>query len=676
MSSPTPSRSRSRVSSLRHTPGRSVSYAQSVLPDGPVDEETVQLLDELMHPHHEQDETLVDGEEDVQHNAERQQLPWWKRPSPWWLVFCTPLSTIAMSATMAPKVEIYTLLACSVHKPEIFRDTQLLSTFLPSSLRLPEEPTVGTAFPPSFDIAISNNTSTVISMDKPQASPCASDPVVQAAVAKLTTAISASMGVLGCLTTGWWGSFSDRYGRTRILGLTIAGLLVNDFNFIFVTKNFERIPGGYWFLIVGPIIEGCLGGFASASAASHAYLADTTTPSERSRTFSLFLGLVFIGLGFGPTIGGLLIRFTHDLLSVFYLATAVHASYAILSWFFLPESLTKTRMQAAYVQHQESLRLLNEEEVTPLIRFQRLFTFLKPLTIFFPEPVKTNHNHSPLKGRKWDWNLALLAASYGFTISIMGSVMVKFQYLITTYEWNSEYLGYFLSITGATRAICLAVVIPLVIKLAKTDFKWPRSGESEPLVSESRSRKHSASFDLALARASLVLEIIAYAAMPFAPTGLSFTLLTMLASMGSGFSPAVQSSALELYGQKNGGTVNVESGKLFGALSVIQALCGQILGPSIYGLVYIKTVATFPRAIFIVSVTSVIISFICLSLVRLPSDIRTDPEEASHIPDHGVRDATLVDVEVPGESDEAALRGRTKVSSPPIPQVTVSAPSP
>ncbi|KAJ7097761.1 major facilitator superfamily domain-containing protein [Mycena belliarum] len=670
--SPTPSRSRSRMSSSRHALGGSVSYAQSILPDGPVDEETVELLDELMHPHHEQDDTLVDDAVDhserAQRSAERQQLPWWKRPSPWWLLLATPISTIAMSATMAPKIEVYTLLACSVHKPEIFKDTQLFSAHLPPSLRPHDDgPNTGASVRPSFDVALSN-TSTMNAMTDQKPSPCASDPVVQAAVAKLTTAITTSMGVLGCLTTAWWGSFSDRYGRTRILGLTIAGLLINDFNFILVAQNFRRIPGGYWFLIVGPIIEGCLGGFVSASAASHAYMADTTTSSERSRIFSLFLGLVFFGLGFGPTIGSLLIRFTQNLLSVFYLAAGVHLSYAIMAWFLLPESLTKAQMHSAHLQHQESRRLRSEEEVTLLVRFQRLFDFLKPLTIFFPEPVNT----AP-KGRKCDWNLTLLAIAYAFTVSIMGSMMVKFQYLITTYEWNSELVGYFLTITGATRAICLAVFIPVAIKFAKGDFKRSRVPESEPLVSDG-SHRHSASFDLALARGSIVLETIAYATMPFAPTGLSFTLLTMLASMGSGFTPALQSAALELYGQKVGGGANVESGKLFGALSVLQALCGQILGPAIYGLVYIKTLATFPQAIFMVSLTSVIISSICLSLVRLPTDVRTDVEEVSHIPDHGVRDATLVDVDLPGETD-GALRGRKKVP-PAVPEVTVSAPTP
>lgn len=57
-----------------------------------------------------------------------------------------------------------------------------------------------------------------------------------------------------------FSQISDRFGRTRILGFTLFGLLSNDFIFIFVTKNYDRVPGGYWFLIGGPIIEGLAGG--------------------------------------------------------------------------------------------------------------------------------------------------------------------------------------------------------------------------------------------------------------------------------------------------------------------------------------------------------------------------------------------------------------------------------
>jgi hypothetical protein len=45
-----------------------------------------------------------------------------------------------------------------------------------------------------------------------------------------------------------------------VLGISVVGLLITDLNFIQVVFNFRRLPGSYWFLIVGPIVEGSFGG--------------------------------------------------------------------------------------------------------------------------------------------------------------------------------------------------------------------------------------------------------------------------------------------------------------------------------------------------------------------------------------------------------------------------------
>jgi hypothetical protein len=79
---------------------------------------------------------------------------------------------------------------------------------------------------------------------------------------------------------------------------------------------------------------------------------------------------------------------------------------------------------------------------------------------------------------------------------------------------------------------------------------------------------HSAAFDLCLARASLVIEIISYTLTAIIPTPAAFTICAMTAALGMGFSPAVQCVALEMYARRGG----KETGKLFGALSVVQAL--------------------------------------------------------------------------------------------------------
>jgi hypothetical protein len=122
--------------------------------------------------------------------------------------------------------------------------------------------------------------------------------------------------------------------------------------------------------------------------------------------------------------------------------------------------------------------------------------------------------------------------------------------------------------------------------------------------------------------------------MGLARTGWQFTIFGVLGAFGLGFNPAMQSVTLALY-TRRGGT---EAGRLFGALSVIQAFAyvpvlffgfdtilkyfiffsSQILGPALYGFIYARTVATFPRTIFFVTVVAVVISFILLLLVRLP----------------------------------------------------------
>lgn len=48
--------------------------------------------------------------------------------------------------------------------------------------------------------------------------------------------------------------------------ISAIGLLLADFNFIFVSLYSTKLPGGYWFFLAGPILEGCLGGQCLALA--------------------------------------------------------------------------------------------------------------------------------------------------------------------------------------------------------------------------------------------------------------------------------------------------------------------------------------------------------------------------------------------------------------------------
>lgn len=172
----------------------------------------------------------------------------------------------------------------------------------------------------------------------------------------------------------------------------------------------------YWFLIVGPIVEGCLGGMASAGAATNSYMADTTTSATRSGTMSLALGLIFTGIALGSTFGGLLIRFTHTTMSVFYAATAAHVLFGVFLWFIVPESRTRSQMKQSVLKHQEEAKQLSYASAVPVsVRIRRIFKFLDPLSIFFPELHKSNLR---TRVRRRDWSLPLVALAYGSAVSV------------------------------------------------------------------------------------------------------------------------------------------------------------------------------------------------------------------------------------------------------------------
>jgi len=495
--------------------------------------------------------------------------------------------------------------------------------------------------------------------DNKSSNRCASDPEVQAAVAKLTAVMTTSMGILSCLTTAWWGCFSDRYGRTRVLSISAVGILLMDFNFIFVYLCSTRLPGGYWFLVVGPVIEGCLGGMTAGLAAMHAYVSDTTDPSARSRAFSLFLGFFFTGIALGPTLGGILIRVTNNVLSVFYAATILHLIYAIFVWVIIPESLSLPKMVASRVRHRQELKDLKEarEGVTVglLVRVKRLFGFLSPLTMFIPAHIERRR---PLKGHKRDWNLTLVAAGYLLATMIMGSYPYKFQYASATFHWSSEVLEYYLSMVGAARAVYLAVILPALIRLLKPKSPSAQSSlgadPSQPQPSSAKEH-HSPSFDLNLARVSIFIEMTCYTLLGLAQTPIAFTVFTLIGSFGGGFSPALQSVALELYSRRG----EKETGRLFGAMSVLQALGSQIIGPAVFGFTYIGTVAVFPAAIFFLSTGIVLVSFVLLGLVRVSDEaveqVIDDVEEQVDGALPIARDETLIDLEPEYDNPEADI---------------------
>ena len=124
------------------------------------------------------------------------------------------------------------------------------------------------------------------------------------------------------------GNLSDKYGRRPVLLFSLFGFGI-DYIFLSLAPTI-------WWLFIGRLIAGLFG--ASFTTAT-AYIADISTPENRSKNFGM-IGAAF-GLGFiiGPGLGGLLGEFGPRV--PFMAAAVLTFLNLIYGYFVLPESLAK-----------------------------------------------------------------------------------------------------------------------------------------------------------------------------------------------------------------------------------------------------------------------------------------------------------------------------------------------
>jgi MFS family permease len=494
-----------------------------------------------------------------------------------------PLSAIAISALIAPRLQLFTNLVCKELD--------------------------GRQWDPA-------------GADVGRPIPCAADPVVQANVTKLLTITATVQGILSCLTAAFWGSFSDRYGRVRFLGFSVTAMLLADAALVALAVAPEKVPGSYWLIVYISAFEGLIGGSSAASAAFYAYIADCSDPATRSRIFSRVFGLLFTGLALGPSLGGLVERLSGKSYVIFYIALASHAIAAFVFWFIIPESLFPAQMDAA----RRAQRVSKQRHW--------VFGFFAPLAVF--APVAQKDGVTPQKSLKKDWSLTWLALSYAPDTLVFGGMQYWFQYAAGRFNWTGEMMGYYISVGAVCRALYLALGLPALLRFfasKRPPVQLPtQPGEPLNARAESPSRgvhTHTPALDLGIAKASLALHAVSLALIAVSKNGGLFFAASMLATLGTGYAPVVQSLSLELY-VRRGGEMS-ESGRLFGAMSVIQALGTQIIGPSLFGIVYIKTVATFPQAMFFVFMAVVLLSLSLLFLIRIPPELRGKTSEDAEV---------------------------------------------
>lgn len=192
------------------------------------------------------------------------------------------------------------------------------------------------------------------------------------------------------------GNLSDRYGRRPVLLVSLFGF---GLNYLFLAFA----PSIAW-LFLGRIIAGIMGASFTTAAA---YIADISTPDNRTQNFAI-TGVAF-GLGFiiGPVLGGVLGQFGPR---VPFLAAA---GFSLLNWlygyFVLPESLKKENRRAFELKRANPLGSLMQLKRYPLIA-----SLVGALFCIYLASFATQSTWTFFTMEVFHWNTAMVGYSLGF----------------------------------------------------------------------------------------------------------------------------------------------------------------------------------------------------------------------------------------------------------------------
>ncbi|CAG8639959.1 6979_t:CDS:2 [Funneliformis caledonium] len=377
------------------------------------------------------------------------------------------------------------------------------------------------------------------------------------------------LNVAVTLSTGYFSTLSDYLGRKFVFKLSTVGLIFALANLLIVAHFWKIV--GIKFLFVGSVIEGLLGGIITINTACHAYLSDCTSSENRSVAFSLMHATAYCGMSIGPTLGGLIIKATGSILSIFYIAICALIIFLIVVTLILPESVSPSmRDQNLLISPHTSMRHI-----------------VSPLTVLRQIPVGIEENN--WKGRN---TLYILAVIY-FFYKISQAAQNEIVNLYTKYKfhWTSLENGYFLSLQSFTRLIALILLVPLL-----------------HLIRLRYNPNNSRSLDIWTMRGGLIMEIIGFILFALAISPDWFYFACVINSLATITSPAMRSLFTTF-------VLPNQSGQVLGAISVIESV-GSILSPLWMNQLYSWGIVNgISEIVFWVNTGIFIISFFLSTLI-------------------------------------------------------------
>lgn len=387
-------------------------------------------------------------------------------------------------------------------------------------------------------------------------------------------------GIVSAVAAPWIGALSDRYGRCKMLVWSSLGAFSTELITILIAMYPDTI-NYYWFLL-GAILDGISGSFTTGMALSYAYASDCTAPPKRAIAFGRFHACLFGGVALGPLLTAILFHFTHNLITVFWIALGIHVFFMFTIAFIIPESLSKKRQLLAREKHTSMQESIARRSATWLNTARRANIF-EPITILWPT--------GPGSSAKLRYNLSLLAAVDTILFGVsMGAMTVVIYYTGFQFGWETDDTSFFVSIVNIVRVMGLLILLPLLnyifralparraSRISGIEVVQPNSGCDQ--------------LDLWTIRFAISAEFLGYLGYCLSRTGALFVLSGVITSLGGLGSPTLQSALTKHIPHDRIGAV-------LGATGLLHALA-RVVCPLVFNLIYAQTVGRYAQAVFVV----------------------------------------------------------------------------
>ena len=426
-------------------------------------------------------------------------------------------------------------------------------------------------------------------------------PEVQALVSQFSLYGSLIAGILSAIVSPKLGALSDQYGRTKMISITIFGMLMSEVMTILVATYPDMLSVNW--ILLGFTFDGLGGSFIAAMALSYAYASDCTVPEKRNVVFGYYHGSLFAGIALGPILAGYIVKATGNILNVFYAAFGLHCVFFIFLLFIVPESLTKEKQLIA---RQKKKALTDHVEDYTGYWFGSLgksiknskFNLLAPLTVLWPTGPGTN----PAVRR----NLVLIAAVDTTMFGVaMGSMTVVLLYSKFMFGWDTFDTTVYVSIVNTSRVITLMLLLPPASRL----LRGPVSTRGTPRQSGSDN------IDLGIIRTAIIFDTLGYVGYTLVRTGPLFILCGAIAAVGGMGSPTLQAALTKHVPQD-------KTGQVLGAMGLLHAIA-RVVAPIVFNIIYAKTVGGFAQTVLVCLAATFGLSFVISWFIRPHGEFAT-----------------------------------------------------